>query len=432
LVTGLKARSLGHFHLDFQRRIFMRNKTLFRGSRALITICNLLLLAASLLAASDETIVHSFNKSGRDGVEPNGGLISDAVGNLYGTTTAGGTHRAGAVFELTPAEDGSWTEKLLHSFNNNGVDGAYPCGKLVFDGVGNLYGTTSQGGGRGSGVVFELSLGSGGNWTEKVLYSFNSSTGDGAPPLAGLTLDSAGNLYGTTNLGGTFGYGTVIELSPAVGGGWTEKVLHSFGHLSDGTSPVAGVIRDLAGNLYGTTISGAINGNGIVFELSPQGSGWTEKVLYAFANGADGSSPWGGLTLDAAGNLYGTTEYGGANGWGTVFKLTQVGGSWMESVLHSFNLDGTDGTSPVSALAVDSSGRLYGTTEGGGAFHFGVVFELFQNGGNWTETVLHSFGSGADGASPTAGVLVNAAGSLYGTTVRGGPFEVGTVFEVAP
>jgi len=409
----------------------MRSNILFRSLRAVLTMCNLLLLATTVLAASNETILHNFNKNGQDGVAPNGGLISDTAGNLYGTTTGGGTNRAGTVFELMPNGDGTWTEKVLYSFNNNGADGAYPYGSLVFDSAGNLYGTTSQGGTRGSGNVFELSPGSGGIWTEKVLHSFNPSAGGGSQPLAGLILDPSGNIYGTTNQGGTYGYGTVFELSPASGGAWTANVLHSFGRLTDGTSPVAGVIRDAAGNLYGTTIAGALHGDGIVFELSPQGSSWTEKILYAFAGGTDASSPWGGLNFDPAGNLYGTTEYGGANNWGAIYKLTpQSSGSWTESVLHSFNLDGSDGTSPVASMAIDSAGKLYGTASGGGMFHFGIVFELSLSGSTWTETVLHSFGNGSDGANPQAGVVADAAGHLYGTTVRGGSFEVGTVFEV--
>src|SRR5664280_3872238 len=310
----------------------------------------------------------------------------------------------------------------------------------------SLYGTTLEGGTYYSGTVFELTPAAGGGWTEKVLHNFNENGTDGALPRAPLIFDAAGNLYGTTEYGGTYydsDLGTVFELTPAAGGGWTEKVLHNFGIGRDGTDPLAGLIFDAAGNLYGTTEYGGTyydSDLGTVFELTPAaGGGWTEKVLHNFVIGRDGTDPLAGLIFDAAGNLYGTTEYAGNYGAGTVFELTPTaGGGWTEKVLHNFN--GTDGEFPYSSLIFDGAGNLYGTTSAGGTYssclsgyYCGTVFELTPAaGGGWTETVLHSFGNGTDGYSPSAGLIFDAAGNLYGTTPHGGTYEGGTVFEVTP
>ncbi|MGA2904008.1 MAG: choice-of-anchor tandem repeat GloVer-containing protein [Candidatus Korobacteraceae bacterium] len=253
--------------------------------------------------------------------------------------------RALAIFAVTLlvtstwAATREWNEKVLHSFNNNGVDGAEPYAGLIFDAAGNLYGTTGNGGVNAGGTVLELTPAGGGNWAETVLYSFCSQTNctDGANPSASLIFDAAGNLYSTTDAGGTYGDGTVFELTPTAGGGWTEQVLHSFNNNgTDGAYPYAGLIFDATGNLYGTTLNGGTyqcvdEGCGTVFELTPTaGGGWTEQVLHNFGNGTDGFWPYAGLILDAAGNLYGTTQLGGTGGncggygCGTVFELTPV------------------------------------------------------------------------------------------------------------
>ena len=218
-------------------------------------------------------------------------------------------------------------EKVLHSFNNNGTDGIVPDGGVIFDAAGNLYGTTWSGGAYDYwGTVYELTPAAGGGWTEQVLHSFNNVDTDGASPAAGPIFDTAGNLYSTTAGGGTYLKGTVFELTPTAGGGWTETVLHNFGNGTDGATPIAGLIFDAAGNLYSTTSGGGTSGNGTVFELSPNGSGgWTETVLHNFHyNGTDGVSPYAGLIFDAAGNLYGTTREGGTSSYGTVFEITPV------------------------------------------------------------------------------------------------------------
>jgi uncharacterized repeat protein (TIGR03803 family) len=279
---------------------------------------------------------------------------------------------------------------------------------------------------------------------ESVLYRFKGGT-DGATPYAGLVADKAGNLYGTTVAGGTSNVGAVFEVSPP-GSAWTEGVLYSFAGGTDGASPWAGLIFDKAGNLYGTTASGGgtscTGGCGTVFELSPpavQGGSWTETVLYRFAGGNDGSSPWAGLILDAKGNLYGTTGSGGgkSNG-GTVFQLAPPatqGAPWTETVLHSFG-NGNDGASPLSGLTFGLNGGIYGTTfTGVGTAQSGIVFKLkapATQGGSWTEGVLYRFSGGVDGQSPVAALTIDKVGNLYGTAVGGGQNSAGVVFELSP
>ena len=289
-----------------------------------------------------EKVLHNFD-NGTDGAFPDG-LIWDAAGNLYGTASGGGIHPdGGTAFELSPNEDGSWTETVLHSFGG-GTDGVNPAAGLIFDAAGNLYGTTSSGGIHcvpfGCGTVFELSPREDGGWTETVLHSFGLGT-DGTYPHARPVFDAAGNLYGTTSSGGIHGCiggsnscGTLFELSPKEGRGWTETVLHNFGNGTDGFSPAGNLILDAVGNLYGITQYGGIHTCdyqpvcGTVFELSPrEDGGWTETVLHSFGRGNDGQAPNGSLIWDAAGNLYGTTIAGGIHDncaygtCGTVFEI---------------------------------------------------------------------------------------------------------------
>ena len=316
--------------------------------------------------------IHRFNKqTGVRGRFPSGSLIFDANGNLYGITEHGGSFGYGTVFELTPNRDGSWKKRVLHSFRLN--DGRNPGSGLIFDAAGNLYGTTVLGGAWRHGTVFELTPNGDGSWTERVLHSFNRSDGD--HPVAGLIFDAAGNLYGTTYFGGAGwcgnpeGCGTVFKLTPNGDGSWTESVLHSFRYGGDGMWPASGLIFDAAGNLYGTTTIGP-SGGGMVFELTPNGDGsWTESVLHSFdAPGDLGDKPFGGLIFDATGSLYGTTLAGGqgtcyGSGCGTVFKLTPNGdGSWTHSVLYTFKANGSDGNNPSGDLIFDAAGNLYGTT----------------------------------------------------------------------
>jgi uncharacterized repeat protein (TIGR03803 family) len=332
-----------------------------------------------------EKVLHRFQGNGTDGVVPYSNVIFDTAGNLYGTTTAGGAFGYGTVYELIPQAGGTWAEKILHSFDpNTGTDGYTPYAGLILDAAGNLYGTTTSGGTNFHyGTVFELKRNAGGGWTEKILHDFNENGADGFVPYAGLVFDTAGNLYGTTLQGGTAqgsnaSIGTVFELKHGAGGLWTEKVLHSFlVNGIDGNNVDGGVILDASGNLYGTTFFGGSNNNGTAFELTPGAGGvWTETLLHNFANnGTDGWGPNAGLVFDA-GNLYGTTTHGGANGVGTVFELTPSAGTWTESLPCIFSSTGTDGEVPYAGLILDSTGNLYGTTGGGGAFGGGTVFEI--------------------------------------------------------
>jgi uncharacterized repeat protein (TIGR03803 family) len=374
----------------------------------------------------------------KDESVPTGGLILDQAGNLYGTTRYGGASHAGTVFRLKFNPDESWTESLLYDFSGT-TDGDEPEAPLVFDMGGNLYGTTGAGGNPacpgGCGLVFELSP-SGGTWTESVLHSFTGT--DGEYPASGL-FDQQGNLYGTTPAGGAYGGGTVFKLTPNLGGGWTESVLHSF-VLLDGNSPYAGLIFDQAGNLYGTTTKGGNANLGTVFQLKPKSNGrWTEKVLYNFCSRnhcTDGGVPWNGVILDPAGNLYGTTSVGGGGQlkYGTVFKLFRKSdGTWTEKVIHRF-LDPKNGAVPEAGLTFDRRGNLYGTTvEGGDTLcNCGVVFKLEPDtSGGWKGTLLHTF-HGHPGAIPFSGVIFDAEGNLYGTTLGNHNTNVGTVFEIIP
>jgi uncharacterized repeat protein (TIGR03803 family) len=358
----------------------------------------------------------------------------------------------GTVFELIP-NNGKWTEKVLYNFCPvNGVcpDGYSPSGSLILDRDGNLYGTTTSGGTvSGGGTVFELTH-KNGKWTEKVLYSFGYSP-DGSDPEAGLVFDKYGNLYGTTFFGGTKDSGTVFELMCG-NGKWTEKILYNFAGYKNSGNPRFPVILDKAGNLYGTIVEGGAYGDGLVFELVLDKGRWTQKWLHSFNHdGKDGIGP-GPVIVDNVGNLYGTTANGGANtsgcngyGCGTVFELMHNNSKWTEKVLHSF--DGKDGHGSVTNVIFDNVGNLYGTTYEGGTdssgcngFGCGTVFELTPNNGKWTEKLLHSFGSTPDGAQPSGNLIRDAAGNVYGTTEAGGANSsfcfsnggCGTVFEVTP
>jgi uncharacterized repeat protein (TIGR03803 family) len=369
----------------------------------------------------------------QDGFNPYGGLVSDAAGNLYGMTSEGGASGSfGTVFELVVSEE--WGEDLLLSFN--GVDGYAPYSGLIFDSSGDLYGTTSDGGTHGEGTAFELIPKGGGVWTRKVLHNFNANEKDGTYPNAGLIIDGNGNLYGTTGVGGVYNDGVAFELTPIEGGGWSEKILHTFRPNGiDGTRPNASLILDSTGNLYGTTPGGGAYNDGTVFELTPNADGeWTEKVLHNFnPNRSDGLYPKASLIFDASGNLYGTTLTG-THGDGTVFELTPKGGSWTETILHNFASNGEDGGQPYASLIFDAEGNLYGTTAEGGINNGGTVFELTpKSDGSWAETVLHKFNQKEkDGIDPYSNLTFDAAGDLYGTTEAGGTYNVGTVFELTP
>jgi uncharacterized repeat protein (TIGR03803 family) len=354
-------------------------------------------------------VLHSFT-GGVDGGQPYAGLVRDATGNLYGTTVYGGASNYGTVFKV----DTTGRETVLHSFTG-GVDGAKPESSLVLDGFGNLYGTTTGGGASGYGTVFKLSK----TGKETVLHSFGGA--DGATPLAGLIRDSNGNLYGTTYFGGAWGPGTVFKLDRA----GKEKVLYSFTGGADGGYPRGPLVRDKAGNLYGTAAFGGNSPYGVVFKIDAAG---TYRVLYRFQGAPDAAQPEAGLFRDANGNLYGTTTSGGAYGYGAVFMVDATG---KETVLHSFS--GADGQQSHAGLTFNKKGNLYGTTYFGGSSGAGTVFRLTIRTGKYR--VLHSFAGGAIDGYPFGGVVLDQAGNLYGSTSGGmgyGGSTNGNVWRLTP
>jgi uncharacterized repeat protein (TIGR03803 family) len=444
------------------------NKRLGRMGAALLVIGIATLLMMPARAASKYKVLYKFT-GGNDGEFPPAGLILDQAGNLYGTTAWGGGagNGAGTVFKLIPNSDGSWTKSMLYKFCSlmpSCGDGENPYATVTFDQAGNLYGTTESGGnpgcfdGLGCGVVFKLTPNADGSWQESVPYRFCSLTNcrDGSMPDAGLIFDGAGNLYGVTDFGGNSGCqdgqgcGVVFKLTPNADGSWKEQVLHAFTGGKDGASPIAKLVFDAEGNLYGTTYFGwnsSCNGGlgcGVVFKLTPNADGsWKEKVLHQFTGGADGSSPRSVLIFDQAGHLYGTTQSGGEfnacnrSGCGLVFQLTaNADGSWKEKVLHQFT-GGADGGQPFAGLIFDRAGNLYGMTTRGGNFNCGggcgVVFKLVPNSkGEWKERVLHYFVD-HPGANPfDSDLIFDAEGNLYGTTNGDGNKTLGSVFEITP
>jgi uncharacterized repeat protein (TIGR03803 family) len=413
---------------------------------ALMTI--LLSVVVANLPAQGQTYSVLYTFAGMDGASPTASLILDEQGNLYGTTGWGGgtscgdPQGCGTVFKLDPAGN----ETVLHSFTES-PDGSHPFGSLVLDAQGNLYGTTQSGGayngdfGFGGGTVFELSS----SGVESVLYSFCrlANCKDGELPEAGLVLDARGNLYGTTAFGGghsracgNLSCGTVFKVFQK-GHQFKEDRIDSFTGRADGGNPEAPLIRDAAGNLYGTTIYP----EGGVFKVSSVDGKWKQTVLHGFGGGLDGDSPTGGLVMDADGDLFGTTFSGGAYNYGTVFELDAAGN---ETVLYSFAGTGGDGRGPQAGLVLDGKGNLYGTTAYGGddtcnaPYGCGTVFKVDAGG---RETVLHSFVGDVDGATPFAGLVMDARGNLYGATFNGGldscsngysGVGCGVVFSVTP
>lgn len=327
-------------------------------------------------AGSSWTInpLHSFN--GNDGAIPTAPVVFGPDGALYSTTEFGGGN--GTIFKLRPSPIACktalcpWSQNVLYTFQG-GTDGSKPIG-LVFDHAGNMYGTTSAGGTYNGGTAYELTS-SGGGGTESIFHNFGVYLDGLTPYRSVMIFDNAGNLYGTTMDGGAINAGSVFQLTPS-GSGWTETVIHSFQDGGDGRFPYSGLVMDQSGNLYGTTTDAGSGGGGTVFELSPSGSGWTYSVLYSLT-GALGQScgPAWALVIDGAGNLYDTTECGGANNLGNVFKLTKTGGSWTYTSLHDFT-GPSDGYFPISGVTIDASGNLYGTTYYGGAYNAGVVWEI--------------------------------------------------------
>jgi uncharacterized repeat protein (TIGR03803 family) len=392
----------------------------------------------SPLTAPVLTTLHSF-AGGSDGATPYNEAVIGSSGELYGTTSAGGGSNDGTVFMLTPpgTTGGSWTETVLHAFH--GSDGSLPQAGVVIGPGGVLYGTAEQGGSSSYGVVFSLTppASPGGSWTETTLYTFTGGD-DGGDPRQ-LVVGSAG-LYGTTDAGGPSGQGTVFSLTPPAspGGSWTKTTLYAFAGGSDGAVPYGGVAIGVGGVLYGTTFFGGSSNAGTVFSLTPPaspGDSWTETLLHTFTGGSDAANPYVGVTIGSGGVLYGTTQYGGTSGSGTVFAVTpptSAGGLWTETVLQSFAYSGLGGQGPVALIVIRPGGNVCSTAPDGGASDKGVVFCLeppVSPGGAWTEVVLHSF-RGSDGANPVGAVTIGAGKVFYGTTSTRGASNYGTVYQL--
>jgi hypothetical protein len=427
-------------------------------TRPLPIIVILLVASTTVAAESKETVLHRFT-GGKDGSKSQAGLISDSDGNLYGTTFYGGTGNCndageffgcGTVFEASPNSRAGWTETLLYSFQGS-QDGMGPKGGVVRDSAGNLYGTTYGGGAScndGScGTVFELTppKQKGGKWTENILHSFQGGS-DGFGPSSDLFIDQQGAIYGTTAWGGILtgscdnllgGCGTIFRMTPNSDGTWTHAVLYSFQPVNDGQEPLGGLVMDDAGNLYGTTNQGGSYsffcgvGCGIVFQLAPpqeSGGSWKESVLLEFS-GTDGAAPHGDLILDHDGNLYGTTSAGlNKNGRGVfngnIYRLSpprEKQDKWSQSVLYLCPAYSGPGA-PWAGVIRDEAGNLYGTTIAGGSTIYGAVFKVappVKKGRKWTETTLHVFTYGSDGAYPEAGLVFGPNHQVYGTTYAG-------------
>jgi uncharacterized repeat protein (TIGR03803 family) len=412
----------------------MKHRRLVNFGAALAAGAMSLIFATTASAGPKYKVLHAFGK-GRDGGGVWGSVAFDSKGNLYGTTSGGGAKGYGTVFKLARHANGQWAESVLHSFGKNDPGGCEPFGGPALDAAGNVYGTTQLCGLHHAGVAFELTPQADG-WRETVLHNFCSQSGckDGSVPWAGLTWDGSGNFYGTAF--------AVFELSQA-GSGWKEKVLYRFcskTNCSDGDAPYAGVILDAVGNLYGTTNAGGAYKAGTVYQVRQTPGGWKEQVLHSFPSfPKDGQVPGlGQLVLDDAGNLDGTTSQGGTNfcfaGCGTIFRLTRgTDGRWKETILYNFE-NGASGFSPGGGVVLDKAGILYGTTTYGGSSSCdcGVVYKLSPEAkGKWTYTVLHRF-SGVDGAAPDANLILDSKGNLYGTTASGGTSGAGVVFELTP
>lgn len=400
--------------------------------------------AVSPASAQTFTLPHTFS-SKPDGANPFGGLVADRSGNYYGTTEQGGAHGFGTVFELSPPTGGGqWTETVIWNFRGN-TDGGAPSYQLVMDARGNLYGEAQSGGNAtcNCGNVFVLvpPKTSGGSWTKRVLYVATGTSGSDL--YGGLMLDSAGALYGTEPHGGEFEQGLAFKIAPAAGGGYTTTTLYTFGATStDSAQPFGPLTLDSSGNLFGVSTIGGANNLGTVYKLTPPAGGgggaWTNTILYSFPGTSAGCNPEGNVILDKAGRVYGlASACGGTANMGVFFRLTPTGsGPSVETVLHTFS--STDGGGLYPSLSLDAKTNVfYGTSFFGGGN--GVVFQLKPPAGGigkWTETVLHTFIDGSDGGGPLGPIIRDANGVLYGTAFFGGGdngvTNVGTAFSIAP
>jgi uncharacterized repeat protein (TIGR03803 family) len=393
-------------------------------TRALVLMVVLAVLTTLSHAQGNFTVIHNF--TGPDGSYPESAPTLDIRGDLYGTTSYGGAYGEGLVYQLA---HGSWALHRLYSFTGYD-DGGQPYAGVTIGPDGTLYGATQWFGNGGRGLGTLLNLQPPAHvcetvvcpWGERTLYTFGNA---GEEPEGNVVFDSQGNMYGTAFSGGTLNWGTVYKATRS-GGTWNVSPIHTFaGYPTDGAHPIAGVVLDSAGNIYGTTQEGGPYGPpppngygyGTVFELSPSGSGWTETILHSFANNGDGCDVAGGLVLDRAGNLFGGTVCG------TIFELSPQAGGWNFTTLYF-------GEGVTSTLVIDSAGNLYGTSYFGGHGGYGNVFELSPSSGGWSYTDLYDFTGGTDGRGPNGVVVTGPGGYLYGTTYHGGTDRYGVVYQI--
>ena len=429
-------------------------------STAPVRILTLALLAVTagvvpVSQAQTFAVIHTFSGGG-EGAVPQAGLTMDAAGGLYGTTTFGGyaggqgddpcarDSGCGVVFKLSHHGSG-WTVQQLYQFRG-GADGNGPLSRVVFGPDGALYGTTQLGGssscaaGDGCGTVYRLTPPARPcarilcPWHESVLHAFTAGS-DGATPYYGdLSFDGAGNIFGTTVMGGNYDEGVLFEIS-GHNGSWTESVAYPFG-AGTAQFPGWGVVFDRTGNIYGAAAGGIPYDYGVIYELQAVQGGWTESTLFTFTGGTDGAGPGGGLIFDGAGNLYGATVFDGIGSGGTVYQLARSGAGWTLTTLSG--IAGRAG-GPYGSLTMDAAGNLYGTTNGDGAYDYGSVFKVApQPDGSWILTDLHDFTGGEDGRWPVGNVVVDADGNLFGTASRGGDLAAcprvgcGVIWEITP
>jgi len=387
----------------------------------------LLLIAVAPAAAQTLTVLHNFTIS--DGQYPYAGITFDQQGRIYGTTAYGGSHGDGVVYRGVHQGQG-WVFTPIYSFGSSSVDGMNPLGRVVFGPDGLLYGTTSEGGAHGFGTVFSLQPPATAcktvlcPWIETIIYNFNFDAGGVDPGYEDLVFDHAGNIYGTA-FNSEGGNGVVFKMTRS-GSGWTESPLWHFTGGDDGSYPASGVILDSAGNLYGTTSDGGANGGGTVYELSPTQSGWTETTLYSFS-GFENSIGDGGLTWDAHGNLFGISGTPLQSYYSNAYELTPGNGAWTYTQLQAF---GWQSDGPLAAPTFDSQGNLYGPLPSGGNGS-GEIFKLTPSGNQWIYSSFYQFQSChvSPGCAPIGAVTFDANGNMYGTSAGG---LNGNVWEITP
>jgi uncharacterized repeat protein (TIGR03803 family) len=416
-------------------------RTLVKNLWRTLSTASLILALGVAAHASDKYITLRAFQTGQGGGIPYGALLADQGGSLYGADSAGGTGNWGTIFKLTPNAQGAWSYSVVYDCGTT-FECAVPMGSMVMDSTGDLFGVTYF------GNVFEIAKSASGTYSAVLIHSFNGGSDGNAP--SPVIRDAVGNLYGVNATGGSNNLGYVFELTLSQGVWSVVHLHDFSGKDGAGTTgtagnQVAGLIQDSAGNYYGVTGAGGSStkcagGCGVLFKLSDANGTWTETVLHSFASG-DGALPDAALLMNSAGDLYGTTTAGGAHGFGVAFEATSASGTWRTRVLHSFTGANSDGEYPNSVLTMDAAGNLYGTTEAGGAKlqncqvmtdkGCGTVFELSLSGTTWKETVLHSFSGGTDGGFP-GGVILDTSGNLYGAAQSGGTNAEGLIFKMSP